>query len=284
MISIIIPTKNEETLLPRILADISKQTFKDYEVIVADADSDDDTVKIAESYGCKVVEGGMPGPGRNKGVEASRGEYLMFFDADVTFDEDFIAQAFEEFQRKYLEAASCYIYPDDLSDKDYKPMFDFYNVYVSSAQFFNPGALGSFIMCTRRLFDRLGGFDERIKLGEDYDFVKRASKISKFRIMNNMHVKISTRRIDKEGVLKYLTRNLSSEIYRFFVGEITEDIFDYEFANYDMSKKEKDKAMREKKKLKSLGNRIKSIMEKERRKKEYKQRNKKIRRRINKQK
>ena len=281
MISIIIPTKNEEKLLPRLLECISNQTFKDYEIIVADANSDDNTVKIAESYGCKVVEGGMPGPGRNRGVKAAQGDYFMFFDADVKFNKDFVAQAFEDFQRKYLDVASCFIYPDDESDKDYKVMFDFYNGYVSSAQYFNPGALGSFIMSTRRIYERIGGFDERIKLGEDYDYIKRASKLSKFRILKNVNVQISTRRIDKEGVLKYLTRNFSSEIYRFFVGEITEDIFDYEFANYDdiKKKKKKHKEIKHNKKLKALAQKIKIAIEKDKQKKEtrkIKKRNRKV--------
>ena len=221
----------------------------------------------------------MPGPGRNRGAEAARGEYFIFFDSDVTLDQDFVAKAFEDFQRRYLEVASCFIHPDDESDKDYKTMFDFYNVYVSSAQFFNPGALGSFIMCTRRIFDRLGGFDERIKIGEDYDFVKRASKIAKFRIMNSVHLKVSTRRIDKEGVLKYLTRNFSTEIYRFFVGEITDDIFDYEFANYDGKDSKKKRSAKDRKKLKDLAKKIKDALDKDKqetkKKKKFKRQRKK---------
>ena len=56
ILSIIIPTYNEEEYLPVLLESIKQQDFSDYEIIVADADSKDNTVKIAEEYGCIVVE------------------------------------------------------------------------------------------------------------------------------------------------------------------------------------------------------------------------------------
>ena len=62
-LSIIIPTYNEEKYLPELLKSIKEQNFSSYEIIVADNDSNDNTVKIAESYGCKVVSGGLPAIG-----------------------------------------------------------------------------------------------------------------------------------------------------------------------------------------------------------------------------
>ena len=43
-----------------LLDSIQNQTFKDYEIIVADADSKDNTRKIAKEFGCRIVEGGLP--------------------------------------------------------------------------------------------------------------------------------------------------------------------------------------------------------------------------------
>lgn len=59
MISIIIPTWNEENYLPKLLECIKKQTYRDYEVIVADANSTDNTKAIAKKYDCKIVKGGL---------------------------------------------------------------------------------------------------------------------------------------------------------------------------------------------------------------------------------
>ena len=58
-LSIIIPTYNEEEYLPKLLESIKMQDFTDYEVIVADANSKDNTRKIATDYGAKVVDGGF---------------------------------------------------------------------------------------------------------------------------------------------------------------------------------------------------------------------------------
>ena len=82
-LSIVIPVKNEETDLPKLLASIKAQTFTDYEVIVADAHSTDKTVELAQAAGAIVVEGGMPGSGRNRGAEAaSTGDPLAEMDID----------------------------------------------------------------------------------------------------------------------------------------------------------------------------------------------------------
>jgi glycosyltransferase involved in cell wall biosynthesis len=241
MISIIIPTLNEEKLLPRLLKDIKDQTFEDYEVIIADAHSTDKTRQIAKEFGCKVVDGGMPGPGRNRGVEAAEGQYLMFFDADVTIPNDFLEKVFDEFQDRYLDIAATEVYPDNLEKSKYVVMYEIYNAYIHYAQFVNPGALGFSIFMTKRLFERIGGFDESIKVGEDYDLVKRATKLGKFRILDSTSVFVSVRRMEKEGMFKFITFSIRSELHRLFVGEITDDRFKYRFAHYDEEDKKESK-------------------------------------------
>ena len=74
ILSIIIPTYNEEEYLPVLLESIKKQNFNDYEVIVADANSTDRTREIAKEYGCLIVDGGLPAVGRNNGAKVAKGE------------------------------------------------------------------------------------------------------------------------------------------------------------------------------------------------------------------
>jgi len=105
-ISIIIPTLNEEKYLPKLLESIKKQDFKDYEVIVADAGSTDNTKKIAKKFKARVVKGGMPGPGRNRGAEAAKGELLFFFDSDVKLPKGFLKKAHDEMEKRFLEGIS----------------------------------------------------------------------------------------------------------------------------------------------------------------------------------
>ena len=106
-LSIVIPTKNEEVLLPLLLESIRGQSFTDYEVIVADAKSTDATPRIAASFGARVVEGGMPAPGRNRGAEQATGDVLVFFDADVILpNEHFLRDCLEEMEQKNIDAPS----------------------------------------------------------------------------------------------------------------------------------------------------------------------------------
>ena len=66
-VSIVIPAKNEEKNIEILLKSIKVQTYQPFEIILSDADSRDDTVKVAKEYGAKVVAGGMPAIGRNNG-------------------------------------------------------------------------------------------------------------------------------------------------------------------------------------------------------------------------
>src|SRR3989339_1980792 len=108
MLSIIIPAYNEERYLPKLLNCIKKQTYRDYEVIVADANSKDKTRQIAKKYGCRVVKGGMPAAGRNNGAKAAKGGILLFLDADVQFDKDFLKKALNEINKRELDVAGVY--------------------------------------------------------------------------------------------------------------------------------------------------------------------------------
>ncbi len=77
MISIIIPTLNEEKYLPKLLRSIKEQDFKEeLEIIVADANSEDKTREIAKKFSCKIVEGGLPAKARNEGAKIAKGRFF----------------------------------------------------------------------------------------------------------------------------------------------------------------------------------------------------------------
>ena len=105
ILSIIIPTYNEEEYLPVLLESIKQQDFSDYEIIVADADSKDNTIKIAEEYGCIAAEGGMPAVGRNNGAKVAKGDYLLRLDSDLKLTEDYLAKVIYEFKMERLGIA-----------------------------------------------------------------------------------------------------------------------------------------------------------------------------------
>lgn len=225
MISIVIPAFNEERCIARILDCIKKQTYKDYEIIVADANSKDNTVKIARKYGCKVVKGGMPAVGRNNGAKAAKGGLLLFIDADARIDKHFLENAVNEIRLRELDAAVVYIYPDTKKFIDFV-FLGIYNLLLFATQLFYPHAVGSGIFCKKSLHKNIRGFDESVKLAEDAEYVKRCGKAGKFRILKSSKACFSMRRY-KNGRLKTGLGLIAWELHRIFFGEIKTDIFQY---------------------------------------------------------
>lgn len=239
-ISVIIPTLNEEELLPTLLECLKQQTFRDFEIIVADAGSKDQTRKIAKKYGALVVDGGMPGVGRNKGAEVAKGEFLFFFDADVLLPNDFLAKAYGEIEEKFVDLATCEFKPQSDLRLD-KVLFQLSNLFVKINQKLNPRAAGFCIFISSRLFRRIKGFDESVKLAEDHDLVERASKYRSLHFINSTHLMVSIRRLEKEGRFSLIEKYMQVELHLLTKGSIRrEDFVNYEFANFNPKKDNKE--------------------------------------------
>ncbi len=89
-VSIIIPTYNEEKVIRDCLESLDQQTFKDIEVIVVDDGSTDNTKELIAGVKLLTQQHKGPGEARNLGAKEAKGEILVFVDADMTFDKDFI--------------------------------------------------------------------------------------------------------------------------------------------------------------------------------------------------
>lgn len=231
MISVIIPTLNEQKYLPILLSQIKKQTFKDYEIIVADGGSKDKTVEIAKSFGCKVVKGGTTAKGRNEGAKAAKGEILVFLDADNIFlPENFFEKIIEEFEKKKLEVATSPLQIDgNFFDKI---IYALYNFWVKLTQRFLAHA-SNVIIVKKEIFEKVGGFDEKVKIAEDHWFARKASKFGKFGIVNTKPVITAARRLERDGRLRTYFVYFLTGIYLFFFGPPKGKFFKYEFDHYD---------------------------------------------------
>jgi len=228
MLSIIIPTLDEEKYLPILLSEIKKQNFNgDYEIIVADAGSEDKTVEIAKSFGCKVVTGGVPAKGRNEGAKIAQGDRLLFMDADnIYLPENFLKNLLEEFDKRNLDVASFPVYPQ--GNRIDKLFYGLYNWWVRSAQKFSAWATNS-VLVKKEIFKKINGFDEGIKIAEDHDFAKRAARVGKFGFIRTEPVLTSTRRFRRDGRLKTYSKYLLAGAYILLFGPIKKDIFKYRF-------------------------------------------------------
>jgi glycosyltransferase involved in cell wall biosynthesis len=96
LVSVVIPVYNCADVLSETIDSVLKQTYGNIEIIVVDDGSTDGTGRVAEGYlesgkvRCFHQENGGPGAARNRGIQAARGEYLVFTDADDSLTDDSI--------------------------------------------------------------------------------------------------------------------------------------------------------------------------------------------------
>ena len=221
ILSIIIPTYNEEEYLPVLLESIKKQSFDDYEVIVADANSTDRTREIAEDYGCIVVDGGLPAVGRNNGAKIAQGEYLLFLDSDLELTDDYLRNVIYEFRMERLGIAITQMLP--MSDKVEDKLFhDFANYFMISVEKIKPHGAGCYgIIARKELHDECGGFDEELNFGEDTDYIERLAKKERFKVLRRAKIGVSTRRLEEEGI-ETLIRQYGKSTVNDFLGKRTD--------------------------------------------------------------
>ena len=234
-ISIIIPTYNEEEYLPKLLESIKSQDFTDYEVIVADAQSDDNTREIAKEYGCVVVEGGLPGPGRNRGAEVAQGEILLFLDSDLELTENYLSNVIEEFESEDLGIAITQMTPLSEKKRD-KYLHDLANWFMIAVENIKPHGAGCYgIISKKELHDEVDGFDENLSFGEDTDYIERVAEISEFKVLRNARIGVSTRRLEEEGLYTLLKQYGKSTVNDFRGKRTSAEDLGYEFGHDPIS-------------------------------------------------
>ena len=102
LVSLIIPAFNEEDYLSNCLKSIKNQTYRNIELIVVDNLSTDKTKEVAKDFGAEIITAKEKNLSivRNKGVEAAKGEILLFIDADCILENRFV----EKMVRKLLNS------------------------------------------------------------------------------------------------------------------------------------------------------------------------------------
>lgn len=231
MLTIIIPTKNEEEFLPRLLASIHRQTLQPVEIIVSDAQSTDATRDLARSFHARVVEGGLISFGRNAGAREAKTEFILFLDADVELrDPEFLEKAVGEMLEKKLDLATCDVFP--LSDQFIDHfLHKAYNTYARAWGSVYPHAPGFCMLVRRSLHDRIGGFDETVLFCEDHDYARRASETGTFGFLRSTKIPVSIRRLDRDGRMNIAIKYLLAELHLAFLGPIRHNKFRYTFGH-----------------------------------------------------
>lgn len=204
-ISIIIPTLNEEEKLPQLLDVLSKYTYTYEEIIIVDAKSTDNTVKIAKSYPkVSVIEDHVASRSEqmNTGVKAAKGDVFYFIHADVI-----PPSSFEEDIRELIKNGvdlGCYRFQ---FDKKALPLQ--FNAWWTRFDFMFCRGGDQTLFVKKSVFEELEGFDPEYVIMEDFDFIRRARKKFKFKIIPK-DVVVSARKYEKNSYLKVNLVNLWS--------------------------------------------------------------------------
>jgi glycosyltransferase involved in cell wall biosynthesis len=170
LVSVIVPTRNSADFLPACLQSIQNQTYPHIELIVVDNYSTDATTTIARQFTPHVF---TLGPERsaqtNFGVTKATGEYVYKVDSDFTLDPrvvtDCVAKAAEGF-----DAVVVHNSPDTNVSwiariRKFEVDMYKYDLTHSSARF-----------VTKKAYEQIGGFNETMTAGEDYDFQNKLKR------------------------------------------------------------------------------------------------------------
>lgn len=216
MISIIIPTLNEENVLEGTITALRKLCAVPYEIIVSDGHSTDRTVQIAKNHADLVVEhDGRTrqniSQGRNAGAAAAKGEFVVFLDADSRIEnaDAFFTEALEQFKR-YPEVVALTVkvrvYPEQetFGDKLVFGLMINVGLRIKNNIFHIGESTGEFQMIRKSVFESVCGFREDLITREDADMFLRLSKVGRTMLYPNLTIFHSGRRAHKLGWPKLL--------------------------------------------------------------------------------
>ncbi len=214
-ISVVIPAYNEEKYLPLTLKALQNQLHPnfDFEIIVADANSEDKTVEIAKEFGAKViiVPKINPATARQRAVEISQGEIIACIDADTIVPQDHLKNLVWEFAKDPQAVGLSGL----IEGSGGRPWLNF--LYKVGNNFFSKlnyllgrtGFQGQSFAFKKSAFQKIGGFNTQLHTGEDFDLGIRMSRVGKVKFINKTFGISSTRRA-KEGLFKAMFRGFAS--------------------------------------------------------------------------
>lgn len=214
MLSIIIPTYNEEKVIGGMLAKLKSGLALPHEIIVTDDKSTDRTVEIARIHADKVLCPAAKHPtiaaNRNAGAAAANGDFLAFIDADCIMADPqaFFERALADF-RQYPKMVALTgimrVLPEYETYSDRFVYFFFNLIRKYKNNLINAGeSSGEFQMVRRERFEVVGGFRGDLVTREDADLFWRLSRIGQVRCDSELVVYNTGRRVHAIGWFRLL--------------------------------------------------------------------------------
>ena len=182
-VSVIIPTYNRDAVLKRAIKSVLSQTFQDFELIIVDDGSIDETKEVINSFRSSKIKyfyqknsGGAAGP-KNTGIKIAQGKYIAILDSDDEWLPEKLEKQIEFFEKNpEISVLACNFLIN--GKKEYKiPRYK--NLFKRMLVTDDMGP-GSIMIYQREVFDKVGLFDENLKSGQDKEMRIRLAREYKF--------------------------------------------------------------------------------------------------------
>lgn len=195
-LSVIIPAHNEERYLRQTLESLKRQNYDWFEVIVVTNGCTDSTAEVAKGCCNRLVTLSQKslGVARNLGARLAKGELLLFLDADTILEPPTLRVIAEQFSKEY-SAGTIRGRPDTERFK-YRLVYGLKNFVHRSS--LHRGSSGV-ILCWKKHFMRVGGFDEGLEVRENSELIRRLGRFGRYKYIHRVAATTSMRRYDQQG-------------------------------------------------------------------------------------
>ncbi len=217
VVSVIVPTYNRAHLITRSIKSVLNQTFQDFEIIIVDdasTDNTEDIVRNLEDPRIKYVKNEInkgAGASRNKGIKCSAGEYLAFQDSDDEWYPEKLEKQMDVFNKSGLEYGVVYtdmlrVFEDYTVQYWHSPDIRYKKLLNEDKKEYQVEGIGiQSTLIRKKCFENAGLFDEKLPRFIDLELFIRLSSLYRF-----YHI--------KEPLVKYyLTPGISSDNNALFV-------------------------------------------------------------------
>lgn len=218
LISVVITAFNEEKYLSKCLESLNNQTYpkNKFSITVVDNNSTDKTVEIAKKFGARVISEKRQGNmfALKHGMDDAKGDIIAVTDADTQVDKDWLWTTNKIFADSKVVGATGSMSIDAKSKIIGKLIDIAYMIIVNVGVLIGKPNLSGFNFAVRRqAFLKVGGVNPLFEMSSDVDLGIRLNKIGKIRMVNDLRVVTSSRRLEKSGLFPTLWDYVRGHIY-----------------------------------------------------------------------
>ncbi len=212
-ISVIIPAHNEENYLGATLKELDRQDYPDFEILVVANGCRDRTAEVAQGRCHRLVTLSQKnlGVARNLGARMATGDLLVFLDADTILEPGALRIIAEQFTER--NAGGTLKGQPDSDRFAYRLIYWLKN---SIHRFVVHNGSSGVILCWKKDFTRVGGFDEQLELRENSDLIRRLKRFGSYKFINATTATTSMRRYERRGVWRIVWLWIKLWFFSFF--------------------------------------------------------------------